>query len=146
MKYSLQIDIELPRDRVIELFDDPDNLKKWQPQLVSFEHLDGEPGQPGARSRMVYNMGNKEVEMIETVLERNFPEAFSCSYEAKGVFNRIDNQFVEVGGTRTRWFFQCEFQCRGFMWLMSTLMPGLFRKESMKFMQQFKAFAEGTQS
>ena len=143
MKYELEIDIDLPRERVVELFDDPDNLKKWQPELVSFDHLDGEPGEPGARSRMVYKMGNKEVEMIETIATRNLPDAFSATYEAKGVHNRVDNRFIDLGDGRTRWLFETEFRFRGLMWLMSTLMPGMFRKQSLKFMQQFKDFAEG---
>ena len=44
MKYTREIVIELPRDRVIELFDDADNLSKWQEGLQSFEHVSGEPG------------------------------------------------------------------------------------------------------
>ncbi|MFQ5507583.1 MAG: SRPBCC family protein [Planctomycetota bacterium] len=51
--YTVEVDIDLPRERVIELFDNADNLYKWQPGLQSFEHLSGEPGQPGASSRMV---------------------------------------------------------------------------------------------
>lgn len=46
MKYKLDIIINKPVDEVIKLFDNPDNLKKWQPELVSFEHLSGEEGQP----------------------------------------------------------------------------------------------------
>jgi len=30
MKYTSEVTINLPRDRVVELFDDPDNLPKWQ--------------------------------------------------------------------------------------------------------------------
>lgn len=44
MKYELEITINLPRERVIELFDNPDNLKKWQEGLQSFSHRSGTPG------------------------------------------------------------------------------------------------------
>ena len=37
----------MPRARFIELFDDPDNLPKWQEGLISFEPLHGEPGTRG---------------------------------------------------------------------------------------------------
>ena len=53
MKYTREVVIDLPRDRVIELFDDADNLPKWQEGLQRFEHVSGEPGQPGAKSRLV---------------------------------------------------------------------------------------------
>lgn len=49
MKYESELVIDLPRERVIELFDNPDNLPKWQEGLQSFEHISGEVGQPGAK-------------------------------------------------------------------------------------------------
>ncbi len=49
MKYTCELIVNLPRQRMIELFDNPDNMHKWQPGLVSFEHLSGESGQPGAK-------------------------------------------------------------------------------------------------
>lgn len=42
MKYRTEITIDLPREQVIEIFDDPDNLPKWQPGLGSFEPLSRE--------------------------------------------------------------------------------------------------------
>jgi len=80
MNYSTTIDIDLPIDRVIELFDNPDNMKKWQPQLESFEHVSGESGKPGAKSKLKYKMGKREVEMIETITVNNLPDEFSGTY------------------------------------------------------------------
>ena len=77
MHYTVEIDIDLPRDRVIELFDSTENLKKWQRGLQVFEPLEGEPGQPGAKSRMVFQMGKRKIEMVETITERNLPDAFA---------------------------------------------------------------------
>ena len=57
MKYTTEIEIEKPIEKVIELFDNPDNLKKWMEGLQSFEHLSGTPGQPGAKSRLFFKMG-----------------------------------------------------------------------------------------
>ncbi|HNO23164.1 MAG TPA: SRPBCC family protein [Leptospiraceae bacterium] len=77
MKYSVEIEINLPIARVIELFDNPDNLQKWQPGLLSFEHLSGTPGQPGAKSRLTFRMGRGKMIMTETVTVRNLPDEFS---------------------------------------------------------------------
>ena len=41
MEYTQEVEIALPRDEVIRLFDDPANLVKWQRGLQSFEPLDG---------------------------------------------------------------------------------------------------------
>ena len=59
MKYTVDIIIDLPRPKVVTLFDNPDNMHKWQPDLVSFDHLSGDPGQPGAKSKLHYKMGKK---------------------------------------------------------------------------------------
>jgi len=47
MKYTSQVVINLPINEVIVLFDNEKNLFKWQPELISFEHLSGEKGEVG---------------------------------------------------------------------------------------------------
>lgn len=142
MKYSITTTIDLPRHKVIELFDNPDNLPKWQPELQSFDHFSGEPGKPGAKSKLKYKMGKREVEMIETITVRNLPEEFSGTYEAKGVLNIQKNYFKEVGENQTEWISETEFKLSGFMKVMAWFMPGAFKKQSQKYLDQFKAFAE----
>ena len=144
MKYQNEIEINLPINRVIELFDNPDNMKHWQPGLESFEHLSGTPGQPGAKSRIKYNMGNRKIDMIETITKRNLPDEFSGTYETKGVYNLISNKFIPLGANKTKWVTETEFQFSGFMKIFGWLMPGAFKKQSQKFMQDFKTFAEKT--
>jgi len=142
MKYTCTIDIDLPRDRVITLFDNADNMLKWQEGLVSFEDLDGTPGQVGATSRMRFKTGKREMEMIETITERNFPDSFAGTYEVDGVWNRVSNRFTETGAGRTHWEMDAEFRGKGIVGLMIWLAPWMFRKQTRKMMQSFKDFAE----
>ena len=141
MNYTVSIDLDLPRDRVVELFDNPDNMTKWQEGLVSFEPISGEPGQPGAKSRLVFQMGKRRIEMVETVTERSLPDSMSVSYEAKGVFNVVKTRFSEVGQNQTHWENECEFQFSGFMKIIAFFMKGAFPKQTLKYMNDFKAFA-----
>jgi len=142
MKYTLELDIDVPRKNMIEYFDNPDNMAKWQPGFVKMEHVSGEPGEIGAKSKLYYKMGKREVEMIETITARNLPEEFCGTYEAKGVWNSVDNRFVEVGTHKTRWLFETEFKCSGFLRVMAFFMPGMFKKQSLENMKSFKEFAE----
>jgi hypothetical protein len=142
MNYSISIDLDLPRERVIELFDSTDNLYKWQRGLQSFEPLEGEPGQPGAKSKMVFQMGKRRIEMVETITKRELPDAFEGTYDAEGVHNVVKNRFVELGADQTRWESEQEFQFKGFMKVIGFLMPGAFKKQSMVYAKDFKAFAE----
>lgn len=142
MKYTCELVVNLPRQRMIEIFDNPDNMHKWQPGLVSFEHLSGEPGQPGATSKLRYDMNGRKVEMIETIVSRELPDIFTGTYDADGVHNIVENHFYVDGPASTRWVMDTEFQFSGFMRIASKLMGGVFRKQSMEFMQNFKEFAE----
>ncbi|HET55019.1 MAG TPA: SRPBCC family protein [Ignavibacteria bacterium] len=39
MKYDCRIEINKPINKVVELFDDPNNLHKWMDGLKSIEYL-----------------------------------------------------------------------------------------------------------
>lgn len=41
MHYKQEIIINQPVDRVVEFFDSSENMMKWFPDLVSFEHISG---------------------------------------------------------------------------------------------------------
>jgi len=142
MKYSQSVIINRPIDKVIELFDDPDNLYKWMDGLQEFEHLDGTPGEVGARSRMKFKMGKREIEMIETITVKDLPREFAGTYEADGVVNIVRNSFEPVGDDATRYSAENEFEFKGFMKIIAFLMPGAFKKQSMKYLEDFKRFAE----
>lgn len=142
MKYTTTIVIHLSRKKVLTLFDSIENMYKWQPELLSFEHLSGDPGQEGAQSKLIYKMGKGEVKMTETITKRSFPHEFSGIYEAKGVWNQQQNFFEEVDSQTTKWVSISEFRCTGFMKIICLLMPGSFKKQTLQFMMRFKEFAE----
>jgi hypothetical protein len=142
MKYTTEIEINQPIDKVIALFDNPENMSKWMQGLQSFEHLSGTPGQVGAKSLLRFKMGKRDLEMIETITVRNLPDEFSGNYEAKGVFNIVKNKFVKLSDNSTKYITENEFQMKGFMKLIGFLMPGAFKKQSYKYLLDFKNFAE----
>ena len=142
MKYTVETTINLPRQRVIELFDNPDNLKHWMEGLISFEHVSGMPGQVGAKSKLTFQLGKRRMELIETITKRDLPDEFSGTYEANGVFNIQSNRFIAVDDKTTKYISETEFQFKGFMKILGLLMPGAFKKQSMKYLLDFKKFAE----
>ena len=96
MKYSNEVIINAPVARVVELFDNPDNLKHWMKGLQTFEPLSGSPGQPGARSKLVFLHGRRRMEMTETILTRNLPHEFTGQYETKGAVSTTKNSFIDL--------------------------------------------------
>lgn len=144
MKYTCEIEINQPVEKVIALFDNPDNMPKWMEGLQSFEHISGTPGQPGAKSKLKFKMGRREMEMTETITARNLPEDFSGYYEMDGVINNIKNSFTALSENKTLYKTENEFEIKKnfVMKMFSILMPGMFKKQSMKYLQSFKRFAE----
>ena len=143
MKYTVEIIINLPRKTVIEKMDNPQNLKHWQKGLINYEVIEETPGQEGAKMKLDYKMGKRDMSLIETIIKRNFPDEFHATYNTKGVHNIQNNYFEEINETKTKWTSESEFQFSGFgMKLMGWLMPGAFKKQSKKYMQDFKNFAE----
>ncbi len=129
---------------MVDLIDSPDNMKHWQPGFLGMTHISGEQGQEGAKYSMRYKNRGKEMEMIETILKRDFPSEFNATYEAKGVFNRQINKFVEVDENTTKWTTESYFEFSTIMMkIMGALMPGAFKKQSMKYLVMFKEWAEG---
>ncbi len=142
MKYTVDILINVGIDKILPLFDNTDNMYKWMEGLQSFEAIEGTPGQVGAKSKMNFLSGKREIEMIETITEKDLPREFSATYETKGVCNLVSNHFQAEGENKTRYSTDQEFQFTGFMKLMALFMPGAFKKQTLLHMKAFKAFAE----
>ncbi len=139
MRYSSSIIIDKSLADVLAIFNDVDNLKHWQRGLVSYETTSGTQGEVGSKAKLKFKNG---MEMIETITVKNLPHEFSGTYEMKGVWNEIKNYFEETPDGKTKWSFVCEFRMSGFMKILATLFPWIFKKESLKLMNDFKAYAE----
>ncbi len=146
MKYKIKITIDRPIDEVTKLFVNPENLKKWQPELVTSSLLEGEAGKTGAKTRLKYKIGSREMEMTETITEQNLPQEYTATYTAEGVWNLQRNHFEKVGDKKTQWTSYTEFKCSGFMRIICWLMPRSFKRQSIKNMRRFKVFAENNQA
>lgn len=143
MKYSCEIIINKPVDEVISKLDSPQNLKHWQAGLIATEHLSGSPGELGAKMRLKYRFGRREMEMTETILKRAFPEEFHASYATKGMRNIQKNFFRSTENGFTQWVSESEFQPTNIrMRALLFLMPSAFKKQSLKYMSDFKNFVE----
>jgi len=142
MKYSKEIIIDLPREEVIRKMEKPENFKFWQKGFVSYKHISGIPGQEGARSKLHYRMGSRDIEMMECIEKNNLPDELHTTYDAKGVYNIQKNYFEEESTNTTRWTSYNEFEFSGFMKVIGVLMPAMFKKQSYQYMKDFKTFAE----
>ena len=143
MKYTIETIVNLPREEMIKKLDNIENIKHWQRGLVSAEHLSGTPGEVGAKMKLSYKFGKREMELTETITKRNFPTEFHATYDTKGMHNIQENFFEETEDGQTKWISNSEFIASSFMLrVMMFLMPGAFKKQSKVYMDDFKNFAE----
>ncbi|MBT2899565.1 MULTISPECIES: SRPBCC family protein [unclassified Streptomyces] len=153
MKYTVSIEIALPRDRTVQLLADPANMPKWLRGLVVHEPLSGVHGQVGTESRVVMRMGQRTFEATETITRREpadlhgIPEGSAVHFDreisGEGMWSVTRDRLTEAGPETTLWVSENEYRFDGLlMRLVGLLMPGTFRKQSRQHMRDFKAFAE----
>lgn len=143
MKYNTEISIDLPRAEVLNKLTSLENLKHWQRGFVSAEHISGDIGKFGSKLKLVYQFGNRKMVLIETITKRNLPRELHYSYATNGMYNLQYNFFEENINGITKWISKNEFiptslKMRLFLWMM----PKTFKKQSLKYMTDFKNFAE----
>ena len=142
MKYSAEVRINLPRDKVVELFGNTARLHEWQPGLRSHTHLQGKAGEEGARSELVYVSRKGNLVMTETIVLKRLPEQYHMQYRSRGVYNEVENWFLEELPGSTLWRTKNTFRFKGMMMLMAPFMKQAFIHNTILNMDRFKLFAE----
>ena len=153
MKFTVSIEIALPRERVVQLLADPAHLSKWLRGLVLHEPLNGVHGQVGTTSRVVLRMGKQTMECTETItrrepanlhgIPRDSVVHFDREIVATGMWNAVRDRLTEAGPETTLWAQENEYRFSGLpMRWVAPFMRGAFRKQVLQHMQDFKAFAE----
>lgn len=143
MKYTVSVEINQPLGRTIALFDNEENMFKWMDGLIGFDHIIGDKGEVGAKSRLRFKRGKREMAMIETIELKQLPEYIEMTYEAGPVFNRVISRFSEKDQNTTIYESENEFIFKSWgMKAMAFFMPGAFKKQSQKYLKDFKKFAE----
>ena len=145
MNYQNKIEVAAPLARVIELFDNPENLNHWQPNFVSFERVSGKAGEVGAVSLLTYRAGKGTMEMVETVTKRDLPREFAGTYEAKDFTHYLASHFTDLGDGRTQLITDNEIIPKSlFMKAICLFFPAAFRKTTQEYLDNFKKFAESS--
>ena len=142
MKYSNEIEIGVPRERAVALFDNPDNMKHWLDGFVSMTHKSGEYGKPGAVSEIIFKQGKRDMILEEVIESRDMKGEFIAVFTTKGMWNRSEH-YLSENSKGTTWLQKNEFRGEGIlMKAMLKFFPGMFSKQTAKQMKAFKKFAE----
>ena len=144
MKFKNEITIDADRDTVWREFDNPDNLRKWQPTLKSFAHKFGPPGEPGAIAELIYDEDGREVSMTETMTEKRKPDFMAGSYDSTWSKAVIVNHFEAVGDDQTRWIIYANHQFKGLYKIVGLFLRKAISGRTDEWMQRFKLLVESS--
>ncbi len=144
MKFTNTVIINRPIEEVFNLFKNPKYLGEYQNGFLKKELINGIEGEVGSVSRMYYK---NDMVITETILVSNFPEEFSGNYHHKHMDNTMKCNFVALSESSTKYDSEVEYTAfRGFLpKLLAFLFPNMFKKQVQKWMDNFKAFAEGNE-
>ena len=143
MKFVCKVEINKPISEVVELWKNEGNFKYWQDGFIKIEHLN-EPDKVGSKSKILFEQNKRKMELIETITVLNLPSEKNAIYEHTHMTNTSTTNFIDLGNSRTEYTAEIEYtKFNGIIpKLMSKFFPGIFKKQTQKWLNQFKEFAE----
>jgi len=146
MKFTCTVEINRPKEKVVALWKNQNNLKHWQEGFERYEHLSGEKETVDSKGILHYITRGNAMELEETILEWNLPDVMEGRYVHDKMTNRMRNTFQGLGTEKTLWKAEINYtQFNGFkMKLLGFLGKRIFKQQTQKWLNNFKKFAETT--
>jgi uncharacterized membrane protein len=144
MKYTCTIEVSLNRVDCVNLWLDESQLNKWQDGFQHKEWISGHPNQTGSVSKILLAQGKRKMELEETIVENNLPSFIEGVYVHIHMTNTQKISFEVITPEKTLVRSEVEYtKFNSFMpKMMAKLFPSLFKKQSQKWLNQFKVLAE----
>jgi hypothetical protein len=146
MKYTCEVIINLPKDKTVSLFLDPDHYSKWQDGFISYTPADKTDKKINYDAIYRYEVmnGKKIIDLEERILNNLLPDSIEGTYSTEDMGNSMKSIFIKVAENQTKYISEVEYYYfNGFIpKMMSIFMKRMFKKQSQKWMSQFKSFAE----
>lgn len=144
MKYTVSNTINGSLDDVHKKFTEPEGALNWMEGIVKIDRLSGTPYTVGAKTDFHSVYSNKEMVISETVLEQNLPHQIKFAYESPMGYNEVELLFEQLDENTVKQTGNNYFQLKGFMKFIGFFMKGMFKKQSLKYMNGFKHYVENT--
>jgi uncharacterized protein YndB with AHSA1/START domain len=141
MRSVVDLEIAAPRERVAELYADPDNNPKWMEDLERNEPISGKLGEPGSRYRMVSK--DSDMHFVVTVVSVRLPENVQLHLDWKQSTVDINVDFRQQDVGTTRFVSTEDFNFTGLLpRIFGRLATRAIKSAHRRHMEAFKRFAE----
>ena len=140
--YTAQVNVDKPVSDVFKTFNNPENIKKWIPEVKSFEVVSENPGKIGSVYKIVVDNQGQDITMTEKVMAFVENEKVTLFFDAEGMLKKDDYTFTEKDGITT---VILNATCQSDTYIMACIFPyfkGTFKKQDQSYLNNFKEFAE----
>jgi hypothetical protein len=141
VKSVVELDINVPQERLAALFADPRNSTEWMDDLARYEPLSGVPGTPGSTYRLVPKTG--KMIFVATVIATRLPTEVCLHLDAASVAVSVTATFTALTPESTHLVSEEVFSFKGLIHtLFGFVAQWAIRRAHRRHMTGFKRFAE----
>jgi uncharacterized membrane protein len=140
--YTTQITINKPVEEVFETFSNSENIKKWIPEIKSFEVINENIGKTGSSYKIVIENQGQNIEMTQKVIAYVKNEKLTLYFDAENMLKRDNYIFKEKNGNTV---ISVNTSCQSESYLMACMFPyfkGTFKEQDQAYLNDFKVFVE----
>ena len=103
MKYQAEIEIDLPREKVIDLYTNKSLLPQWHPSIQEMKLVSGKAGEANAKYKICMMMDGQIIEFESTITKNELPdECWSQSIKKNDFTLHKKMRFEELGPSKTK--------------------------------------------
>ncbi|WP_298778433.1 SRPBCC family protein [uncultured Polaribacter sp.] len=140
--YTTEITINKPVNEVFEIFNTPNNVKNWIPEIKSIKTLNENLGKTGSLYQIVVMSQEEEITMTEKVMAYVPNEKVTLFFDAENMLKTDDYVFTEKDGKTT---ITLNSSCKSDSYIMACMFPyfkGTFIEQDQLYLNNFKDFVE----
>ena len=151
IKYSEEIVINSNIDKVVDVFDNPHNMKQYMYGFESYTVIKGNINEVGTISEININFNDNDndndkkeskIIMIEEVLNNNLPIEKKLQYTSNGILNIVTNKFEKISDNKTRFINEQEFVFNTYSKLLFYFSKSSLKYQTKLYLNNFKDFVE----
>ena len=147
IKYSEEIIINSNIEKIIDLFDNPYNMKQYMYGFESYTVIKGNLNEIGTISEININFNDNDkteskIIMIEEILSNNLPIEKKLQYTSNGILNIVTNKFEKISENETKFINEQEFVFNTYMKLLFYFSKSSLKYQTRLYLNNFKDFVE----
>jgi uncharacterized membrane protein len=140
--YLTQITVNKPIEEVFEIFSNSENIKKWIPEIKTFEVINENLGKTGSSYKIVIESQGQEIVMTQKVIAYVKNKKITLFFDAENMLKRDDYIFTKKGRNT---MITLNTSCQSESFLMACVFPyfkGTFQEQDQTYLDNFKIFIE----